>query len=77
MEMADSDSVRQAAPAGISALVMEYLNDPEDADTLYRLSRLWQERNQPRRGDECIQHAIQLNPCDADYWRQWGLVSYR
>ena len=73
MEMADSDSVRQAAPvAGISALVMEYLNDPEDADTLYHLSRLRQERNQPRRNDECIQHAIQLNPGDPDYWRKWG-----
>ncbi len=50
--------------------------DPENAHTLYFLSKYWHERGFPRKAEEAAERALSYHPHDALFWMQLAWISY-
>ena len=85
----DQDSAELHQLAGIAALALDELTtarhhlarslqlDPEDAVTLYQLSRFWDAKKRPRESEAAIQRAISLVPYVATYWAHLAWIYYQ
>ncbi len=85
----DPDSAELHRLAGVAALALDDLtvaqrhleialtHDPEDSETLYQLSRMWQAKKRPREAEATVKRAIERFPYAAMYWAHLAWIHYQ